>query len=185
MAALATVEELRLFLELPGLVTARGELMLDGASAAVRRYTKRAWEAVEGDVADLDGNGSSSLLLPKLPVRAVSSVLEGPGLLAPLELELGTDAPAVEWNTDGILRRTDGGIFYRRLRYYRVTYDHGEAPPDDVKLVVLRLCARAVTNPEGLTQENVAGYGSTFGFDTTRLAVLSDADRRELFEYRP
>lgn len=183
MAPLATAEELRTFLKLPGLTDAQADLALGAVSARVRGYTRRSWEAVDGDEIRLAGTGAPLLLLPRLPVRALTSLVEDPDGGAVALAVTGADR-LVEWDEDGIVRRIDGGIFPRRLRFYAVTYNHGEAPPEDVKLVVLRICARAVINPEGLTQENVSGYGSTFGFDTTRLAVLAPADKSELAEYR-
>jgi hypothetical protein len=177
---LVTVKELGEFLKIPNLDAGNAAPVIAGVSAQVRRYTRRAWEATD-EVARLDGTGSTTLLLPKLPVRAVESIVEDPDGDAS-ELTDGTD---YEWSADGIVRRLGSGAYFaRRFRYYEVTYSHGEAVPDDVKLVVLRVCARAAVNPEGLTQENTEGYGATFGFDATRLAVLSPVDERELHEYR-
>lgn len=183
MPLLATADELRTFLKLPGLTTAQAELALGAVSARVLGYTRRAWQAVDGDAIRVAGTGAPFLLLPKLPVRDLVSLVEDPDGEA-VSLDVAGADRLVEWDEDGIVRRIDGGIFARRLRYYAVTYNHGEAAPADVKLVVLRVCARAVINPEGITQESVSGYGASFGFDTTRLAVLSDADRRELADYR-
>lgn len=183
MAPLATADELRIFLKLPGLTDAQADLALGIVSSRVRGFTRRAWEAVDGDVIRLAGTGAPLLLLPKLPVRDLVSLVEDPDGEAVALAVTGADR-LVEWDEDGIIRRIDGGIFPRRLRYYAATVDHGEAPDDDVKGVVLRVCARAVINPEGLTQENVSGYGSTFGFDANRLAVLSPADKAELADYR-
>lgn len=183
MADLATAAELRTFLKLPGLTDAQANLALATVSAAIRRHTRRAWAPVDGDVVRLPGTGAGFLLLPKLPVRDLVSLVEDPDGAALALAVTGADR-LVEWDEDGVVRRIDGGVFPRRLRFYEVTYDHGESPPDDVKLVALRICARAVINPEGLTQETVQGYGSTFGFDANRLAVLSPADKAELSEYR-
>lgn len=173
MVALASVAELRSFAQIPELPDAASTLALDGVSALVRAACHRTFAATEGEVAFLPGSGSYSLLLPKLPVVDVTEILEAPGSTSERELVAGTN---FEWDEDGLVRRIDGGIFLRRLRFYKVTYDHGTAVPDDVKLLVLRVCARAVINPEGLTQENVPGGGATFGFDATRLAVLSKPD---------
>jgi hypothetical protein len=183
VADLASPAELRSYVQIPDLPDDACSLALAGISGLVRGYTGRAFAPVAGEVGRLDGSGSRSLLLPKLPVVDVTDVVEDPdgGARA---LAVGS---VVEWSTDGILRRLDGGIFARRLRWYVVTYDHGDATADElarVKLIVLRIAARALVNPEGLTQENVSGYGSTFGFDETRLATLAGPDRRELDEFR-
>lgn len=174
MVALATPEELRDFLQVPELPAAAAQLALDGVSELVRGACHRDFAATVGDVVFLDGTGSSTLLLPKLPVVAVSEVKEAPGdATYERTLVAGTD---FEWNEDGLLRRLGSATWFRRLRFYKVTYDHGTAVPDDVKLLVLRVCARAAVNPEGLTQEAAAGYSSAFGFDATRLASLSAPD---------
>lgn len=182
MADLASPAELRDFLQAPAIPENAAKIALAGVSKRVRGYCRRAFAATENEIIRLDGTGSRTLLLPNLPVAEVTEVVEAPGD-ATYELEL-IDGTNFEWNEDGILRRLDGGRWVPRLRYYRVTYSHGEDVPDDVKLVVLRICARAVVNPEGLSQENAAGYGSTFGFDESRLAVLSKADKAELADYR-
>lgn len=182
MADLASVDELRSFTQIPELDETASKIALAGVSRMVRGYCHRAFAATEDEVVYLDGSGSRSLLLPKLPVVDVSEVIEAPGdTTYELELVFGTN---FEWNEDGVLRRIDGGRWVPRLRFYKVTNSHGEDVPDDVKMLVLRICARAVINPEGLTQEATAGYSSAFGFDETRLASLSDADKRALSEYR-
>lgn len=181
MVALASVAELRSFVQNPEIPEAPAALVLDGISTMVRGFCRRAFAATEDEVVRLNGTGSYSLLLPRLPVVGVSTVLEAAGSSSELELVEGTN---FEWADDGRLRRIDGSVWINRLRYYSVTYSHGEAVPDDVKLVVLRIAARGILNPEGLTQENAAGYGSTFGFDASRLAVLSPPDERALAPYR-
>lgn len=175
MAALASVAELRDFLQIPELPEAPAELALNGVSALVRGACHRAFATTEDEVIYLAGSGSYSMLLPKLPVAAVSEIIEAPGD-AVYEREL-VEGINFEWDEDGLLRRLDGGRWIGRLRYYKITHSHGDAAvPDDVKMLVLRVCARAVVNPEGLTQEAAAGYSAAFGFDETRLAALSQPD---------
>lgn len=185
MADLVTAEELGSFLKIPNLDPDNAAPVIAGISARVRAYTRREWEPVEDDEVRLEGSGSDLLLLPKLPVTDVSSIVEDPdGRFSggPVDLDVGD---VWEWSEDGRIRRVDGGIFYRRLRFYEVTYSHGEAVPDDVKLVVLRVCARGAVNPEGLEQETTAGYAAVFGSDWHRLCALGPADERELAAYRP
>lgn len=181
MADLATVAELRDFLRMPELPESAARSALAGVSALVRDYTGRAFAATVGEVTYLAGSGSYSMLLPRLPVAGVTELLEAAGSSTERELVAGTN---FEWDEDGLLRRIDGSVFVPRLRHYRVTYDHGTDVPDDVRLLVLRICARGVVNPEGLAQENAAGYGSTFGFDATRFAALSDPDKDALTFHR-
>lgn len=182
MAGLATAAELREFLrqteeELP---EGRADLILEGVSGLIRDYTGRTFEAAGDATERVDGSGTIVLLLPSTPVADVSAVVEDPDGDA-LELAAGD----FEWSADGILRRLDGGRWLRRFRYYEVTYDSGyDTVPDTVKLVTLRVAARAIVNPEGLTQESAGGYAAGYGFDESRFAALAPADRRELEDYR-
>lgn len=183
MAPLVSPDELRTYLKVPAAVLSneRALIALEGVSDLIRSNPRIAhtWEVVEDEVAVLDGSGSRTLLLPKLPVRDVLEVVEAPDAAAELVLA----STSIEWSVDGRIRRLDGGVFADRLRYYRVTYKHGEAVPAGVKLVVMRVCARAATNPEGLTSENAPGYGAQFGFDATRLATLAEPDLVDLEPY--
>ena len=145
MDLLASVAELRVFLEDPTLDEARSELFLRLASGEARGYTGNLFDYVEDDVVRLNGTGTSVLLLPEAPVVDVSSIVQAVGLADELELELPTAevAGVVEWDEDGVLERIDGGVFARRRRYYAVTYSHGfDVVPDEVKAVVLRIAAR-------------------------------------------
>lgn len=182
MADLASPAELRSFTQIPELDEDASKIALAGVSRMVRGYCRRAFAATEDEVVYLDGSGSYSLLLPRLPVAGVTEIVEAPGD-ATYEITL-VEGTHFEWNEDGLVRRLDGSRWVPRLRYYKVTYSHGEDVPDDVKMLVLRICARAVINPEGLTQEAAAGYSSAFGFDETRLGVLSKPDKDALSEYR-
>jgi hypothetical protein len=73
-----------------------------------------------------------------------------------------------------------------RRRWYVVVYARGVAFPRlaNVRNVILRVGARAVENPEGLTQENEVNYSNAYGFDDTRLPTLTDADRARFYPYR-
>lgn len=183
MADLATAEELREFLqqtedELPD---SRAELILVGVEGLIRDYTGRSFAETDGGAELVDGSGTIVMILPGTPVSAVESIVEDPDGAA-VELVAGTD---FEWSADGILRRLDGGRWFRRFRYYEVTYTRGyDAVPAAVKLVTLRVAARAVVNPEGLTQESAAGWSGGYGFDEARFAALAPPDRRELEPYR-
>ncbi len=185
MVALVTAAELRLYLGLAAddvleLPDAVADPAIEGVSALVLTYCKRATFDVVEVTARVNGNGTSELVLPGAPVTAVSEVVEDPaGLATPLVV--GT---AVDWSQDGIIERLDGR-FVRRRRWYEVTFSHGyPAVPDDVKLVVKRVAARAITNPEGLATEGVTGYNAGFGSGDSRLATLAAPDRRDLDEFR-
>lgn len=180
MAALATVEELRDFLDDQEVPDARGNLMLAGASGLVRSYTGQLFDLVDGDVALIDGSGTRALLLPQVPVTDVTAVVEDPRGAAKALAE-GSD---FEWSEDGILRSL-GAPFVLRFRWYQVTYSHGYATvPDGLKGIVLRVAARGVTNPEGLGQETIGRYAWTAGGEAAGLGLYA-ADLRELDNFKP
>lgn len=178
---LAEPVELRRWLELDdddtdALSDERATLLLEGVSRAVLTYCRRAAFASTAVTVRVDGSGTSTVLLPGAPVTEVASVVEDPDGEA-------TDLDALEFTSDGIL--VAPGRFARRARWYEVTFTSGYAEvPEDVRNVVLRVAARAVTNPEGLATEGTTGYNAGFAFDETRLPTLSAPDRRELDPYR-
>lgn len=182
---LATVAELRLFLEDPTLDEERSELFLRLASGEARGYTGNLFDYVEDDVVRLNGTGTAVLLLPEAPVADVSSIVQAVGLADELELELPgpTAAGVVEWDEDGVLERIDGGVFARRRRYYAVTYSHGfENVPDEVKAVVLRVAARGFESPDGVRQEALGRYSYTVAGEAAGIGLYAP-DRRDLDPY--
>ena len=184
-APLATAETLRRFLDLTTIDTERADLLLSLASGEVRGFCGQLFDFVEADVVILDGKGATVLLLPELPVASVEEIIEAPGFLMERELAGPTaSSPAFEWNEDGIVRRIDGGVFDRRLRYYRVTYSHGwSTVPDEVMNVVLRVAARSYDNPQALRQETLGRYSYTIAGDQAGVGLF-DADTRALADYR-
>ena len=182
---LATVAELRLFLEDPTLDEERSELFLRLASGEARGYTGNLFDSVEDDVVRLNGTGTSVLLLPEAPVADVSSIVQAVGLADELELDLPgpTAAGVVEWDEDGVLERIDGGVFARRRRYYAVTYSHGfDVVPDEVKAVVLRVAARGFESPDGVRQEALGRYSYTVAGEAAGIGLYAP-DRRDLDPY--
>ena len=193
MEQLASAEQLRTWLQLDGsdetsLPTNVADQALAGVSALVLRHCLRAsigtFRATEETVR-LTGSGGGEMLLPGAPVLAVAELVEDPDGAA-TALVAGTD---FDWDEHGIVERR-GGVFVRRRRWYRVRFTHGfvldegEMAPPDVVTVVLRVAARAISNPEGLATEGVGGYNAGFAFDETRLPTLSAPDRRDLDPYR-
>lgn len=174
--SLATIEELGTYTKNPDLDIEQGQLALDIATSQILSYTHRlGWSVQEDEEVTLDGSGSSILLLPDVPVTDVSEITED-------DEEL--DPESWEWSKAGIVSRIDGGCFQRRLRFYVVTYSHGEAPPAYVKGICLAVAARAVINPEALSQEGAAGYTVSYGFDSSRFALLTDAEKVALGDAR-
>lgn len=187
MAQFASADELAAFLRVPafdapGIVAAN--LCLAGASAAIQRYTGQQIELVTDDVQKLQGTWSKELELPQWPVVSVSDVRINSGVVAPgtwfltsngrlyrgyLPIFNGPD----DWGGDLFLTSWLGPI-----STVQVTYTHGwETIPDDVKLVTLRVAARAMGNPTAATQEHIGAYSVSYAPGT---ATLTEADEKDL-----
>lgn len=184
MDLLATVPELRLFLEDDTLDAERAELFLRLASGEARGYTGNGFDWIEDDVVRLNGTGTPVLLLPEAPVADVSELVQAVGLAAELILESPVDtSPAWEWDEDGVIERIDGGVFARRRRHYQITYSHGfEVVPDEVKAVVLRVAARGFESPDGIRQEALGRYSYTLAGEAAGMGLYAP-DRRDLDPY--
>lgn len=188
MADLASAVDLGVYLEEDIEANdARATLLLEIAEGEIRTYTGNGFAVVADDEQILDGRGTSVLLLPRIPVSAVSEVAELPWAGGPLESVLeapGAGTGAYEWSEDGILRRTDGLVFARRFRAYRVVYSHGLAPEHlgTLKGIVLRLAGRVYENPDGVRQEALGRYSYTVAGEQAGVGLF-DADRKELEPY--
>lgn len=181
MEPLASIEDLRGFLDDPLLDEELGLRMLRIASGEVRAYAGQDFTAVTDDDIVLDGTGTRVILLPELPVLDVSVVEEGAGgQRTPLDGPAAA-RPVWEWSVDGILRLVSPhGRWARRFRFYRVIYSHGYDPiPDEVIGVVLRIAARGVENPEGMRQESLGRYSYTTAGEQAGLGLYGP-DRQTL-----
>lgn len=179
MVALITPDELRNFLDVDygELDDERAGEIIDGTSGVVLAHCNREGFEVTSRELLLDGTGVRTMLLPCCPIVSVSALVEDP---RGAELELVDDVN-FEWSEKGIVTRIDGGVWRKRARFYSWTIEEGYAAvPDAVKLVVKRLSARAVTNPEGLATESAGGWVGGYAFDDTRLPTVSAADARDL-----
>jgi hypothetical protein len=194
---LASAEQLRIWLKLDSIDVARAEQFLTDASSLVRNYCGQLFDFVEDDVVTINGTGTAVMLLPELPVAAVTKVwapLEGAGgIIGTGDPELApTDGGTVfvegidyEWDEDGIIRRIHPvAIWRRRFRWYEITYDHGFAgTPETIETVVKRVAARGFTNPEGIRQETIGRYSYTNGGESTGLALFAP-DMKDLEHFR-
>lgn len=121
---LASTEELSTWLGVPPdndqLIAA-----LNAASNRFRGAVRHPVTRVRGDVARLDGYGTTTLLLPCAPVVDVASV----------EVN-GTPTEDYEWSEMGALYRQQG--WPRKYRSVQVTYDHGyDLVPGEIAEVVI------------------------------------------------
>lgn len=182
MVDLVTPADVRLRLEMTEgeLPDARILPIITEVSGLILEFCNRTtFEVTEDAVTiDLDGSGTSVILLPVHPVAEVVSVTEDARHVdTAVELEEDVD---FEWSANGVLRRL-GARWARRARWYRVVFRHGyEATPATALSVAHRVIARTVTNPEGLASE-------TLGADVIGYLgrpALDELDRADLERFR-
>ncbi|QUE26048.1 head-to-tail adaptor [Microbacterium phage SanaSana] len=121
----------------------RSQLILDGASEAIRRYAGWNIAPAEDVTATLDGGGTV-LYLPSLKVNSVASVTVS-----------GVAVTDFEWSRrTGNLRRKDGACFPEVWGGVVVAFNSGYAEvPADLKEVVLQVSSIALSSPTGATRE--------------------------------
>lgn len=123
----------------------RVPLLIDGATAAIRRYC--GWHIAPVIIEDLkfDGPGGSVLVLPTLRVQEVEKVVER-GVL------LEEDAH-YEWSANGEIRRLARQSWTYRWRAIDVTLRHGFDSAADLTQIVQQVVANALASPMGATRE--------------------------------
>lgn len=195
MAAFATAEELASLLQ-RDLDTATAELVLDLASAAIRADVDQQIDQVEDDTVTIDPPAARALLLPELPVTAVTAVKIGA-----VELVADTD---YSWTPAGIIRRTgtavtvndltvDGWRWGTAPKSIEVTYSHGYPAGhrhlDTCRSVCLQAAARAYLNPEQVISKSATIGGivksRTWGSSSAAGRIeLTEFERRQLDRLR-
>ena len=179
MAAFASVELLqdRLQTDFDTLDRARAENLLDSATGIIKREARQFIEQVVDDVEVFPASSSSVLLLPELPVTAVSSVVAGSN---PLTL---TDDYLVDF-TAGLLS-VRYPAWLRWQDDVTVTYTHGYATvPDDLVAICVEMAARAWINPRGVLSEQIGTYSARF-VNTKPGLVLLEHEEHIVRSYRP
>lgn len=182
---LVTMEQLAAYLELPvgSMNTARAQMMIDGASAAIRQFTNQTLSLVVDDVVTMDPSGGRFLWLDQLPVVSVSSVVVEGRTLDPSEYR-------VDGETGRLARRgwhrwwgKPGGIV--------VTYTHGYATvPPDLVSVCLGMAERGYMSEPGdyaITGETIGGdysYQRSWQVAATGVAGLTSAEQATLLNYQ-
>ena len=198
MADLATVEdvEARLGRDLTEEEAARAPSLLADASALVREYTGRDFEAVTDDVIVLRPVGVL-LRLPQRPVTAVNSV----AAIAP---DGAATAVMSGWSFDGVDKidltyatySADFAADAWRDRCqpdtYQVDYDHGDATiPAIVVKVVCDMVLRTLLSPSmtpGMVAERIGAYNYQLqqgAGATGARVVMDDQDEKALRRYGP
>lgn len=124
--------------------------LIDGATAAVRRYC--GWHIAPAftETVLLDGSGGSVLTLPTLHLTALSAVTEnGTALTEYAPVDGSGD---FEWSVLGSVRRVRG-LWTERYRAVSVTMTHGFDAAPDVAQIILQVTAAALSSPMGATRE--------------------------------
>lgn len=157
--------------------------LLDGATAAVRRYC--GWHVAPsfGETVVLDGPGGDVLTLPTLYLTALTSVVEAGVTL--VEYDAATAVGDYEWSVLGNVRRY--GFWTDRYRGLSVTMTHGFDTAPDVAQIIMQVVSSALSSPMGATREQAGQLSVTWA--TTGPGVsgglsLLERDLAVLAQYR-
>lgn len=123
----------------------RVQLLIDGATAAIRRYCRWHVAPVVDQSFRLDGPGGAVLVLPTMRIEEVESVAE-----RGVALE---DDVHYEWSANGEIRRLGRALWTYRWRAIDVKIRHGFESADDLAQIVQQVVANALASPMGATRE--------------------------------
>lgn len=186
MADLCTPEQLAGFLQVADVDTFSANQACDGATAAVRRYTRRHFTAHtwvdERLPVTRDAECGWVIDLPQHPVDSVTDVeVNGTAVAYSVDLLLSRIV------ITGYLPATALGVSNQAVVSY-TSLDAGDLA--DVRLIALAIAGRAYDNPRGLRTETSAldDHSETFtraGTDDALAGVaLLDAEKAMLDPYR-
>lgn len=137
----------------------RVELALRRASNRFRDAVGYPVHQVVGDHIWLDGDGTTTLLLPSIPVTAFSLSVAGAVLVQ------GTDYQLSRKN--GVVRKV-GGVWKDGLENIEVTYTHGwETIPGGIEDAVLEQASVQATQLVHIQRNDSGPVGQTFGAQAT------------------
>ncbi|MBC7594525.1 MAG: hypothetical protein H7288_11405 [Kineosporiaceae bacterium] len=180
MASLATPAQLAAFLQQPlANDDASALLMLSIASDMVRDFLQLALDMTTDDVVYVDPIGGTTVVLPELPVIAVSK----------LETFDGTVWTTIDPANYTVSRRMgmisanpNTGLHWPFApESWRVTYTHGYAAiPNSIVGVVLGAAARAYSSPAGIDSERIGGYQVKYGMEADGFSAI---ERKALARY--
>ncbi len=156
---------------------------VESADQTVRTLTEQDFEPLVSTVR-LDGSGTDTIFLPQRPVSTVGTVTVN-----------GTAETDFTFTADGHLIRTSDddptyatwGVAAQSSAYWpagrqniAVTYEHGGAVPNDVRMVALMIAYRLVTQG-GAIQEQVGDVSRRYAVASTDLTA---GERAILTKYR-
>lgn len=118
-------------------------------SADIQRFTRRSFSEVTAGAIFLADGGAEALILPGLPVAAVTKIEDLADGAAEEDLdliEIEAGAGLIFWRESGVRKLWPG---WYRDRRYRVTYSHGYASaPEDVKGAAYDMIAARYERPD-------------------------------------
>lgn len=130
----------------------RAELLIDLAVGLVEAEARQTLTQ-SSDTAELDGTGTSFLVLPRWPVTDVSSVT------------IRDEDPLIDgftFTNQGLVERTSG-VWPSGHGNIEVAYTAGFATiSDDLKRVVLSVASRGWASPVGVRQESLGDHSVTY-----------------------
>lgn len=197
--AFATPDDLRVELGISSFTEdqeARALLRLDGATAAIQRYCRQTIEYVASDVVKLTGTWSRGLVLPELPVTAVSSVVvDGDTLTSGTDYEW--DNQRTLWRKPTEWRWSDWSWRYPAPSDWdshwggpstaiTVTYSHGFSTlPGEVVSICIQAAARGWSAPGGESRLTIGSWSVAYGPEAAGgVVALTREERRILNELR-
>lgn len=172
LTSFATPTELKTFLGVNTVNEERAQMFLDDASGLIRKHADQLLDAVDGDEIAMNPSRTRRLFLPERPVRAITSVLVD---LVPLA------AFNFTFETYGVLRRTDGGVWDADPQGIAVVYSHGFTEiPDWIVTICKSVAARAYTSaPPAAMGDSPFPLGETAGFAPGVFLMPSEAKELE------
>lgn len=189
MADLCTPAELASFLQVPSVDTFSAQQVCAGASAAVRRYTRRyfsagTWTGVRLPVRR-DREAGYVIDLPQRPVDTVTSVVVNGAAVGNYEIDHVRNRIVLSC----FLPAAAVGVTDQAVVSYTTT---AASDIDDVKLICLAIAARAYSNPQSVRSQtltiddytettNRGGDGSGAGASSV---VLLDSEMVALDDFR-
>lgn len=148
---------------------------LRAASGKIRNYLQQTITAVTGDLVELDPVNGLLVVLPEMPIAAVSLV----------ETFDGAAWTVADPKTYTLSKRTGiisgkpgiGITWPSAPESWRVTYDHGYGNvPDALVGICADFAARAYSSPSGMEMERIGGYQAKYsadGFSATEKIALN------------
>lgn len=158
---MAAAEPIVLVADLDAYQAGEPQSLIDAATAAVRRYCGWHITPSRTEVLVLQGDASSTLMLPSLCVSAVTSVTYGNTLLVADD--------DYSWTTYGVVTFAPRVPYFisppfwsYRPRAVTVELTHGFESAPDVEAVILSMVARARVSPSGVIRSQVGQVGVTY-----------------------